>query len=111
MSTIKVPRYDLLDLDFSDFAPNPYYLDLVCFRLFERANQLVTEYGGHFFVTTLQGKLSPELTRRLAESGIPVVDASLDGKEYLCLPDDWHPNALANRIYAERMSDYLRQFA
>jgi hypothetical protein len=36
-----------------------------------------------------------------------VVDASLDGAEYACLPDDAHPNALANRIYAEKIRDYL----
>jgi len=75
--------------------------------LFERANKIVTSYGGLFFVTTLQGQLSASLKGWLANAGIPVVDASLMGNEYLCLPDDPHPNALGNRIYAERIRDYL----
>jgi hypothetical protein len=107
MRSIRVPRYDLMGIDFSDFATDRYYLDLVCFQLFERANKIVTSYGGHFFVTTLQGKLSASVKGWLANAGIPVVDASLMGDEYLCLPDDPHPNALANRIYAERIRDYL----
>jgi hypothetical protein len=110
MRSVRVPRHDLLGIDCSDFVPDLYYLELVCFRLLERAHQLVAGHGGHFFVTTLQGHPSATLTRRLAESGIPVVDASLNGKEYLCLPDDSHPNALANRIYAQRMHGYLSQF-
>jgi hypothetical protein len=105
--SVRFPRYDFLGIDFSDFIQDRYYLDLVCYRLFERANAIVTEYGGHFFVTTLQGQMSGGLARRLAESGIPVVDASLSGDEYTCLPDDNHPNALANEIYAERIRDYL----
>ena len=107
MRSIRVPRYDLLGIDFSDFATDRYYLDLVCFQLFERANKIVTSYGGHFFVTMLQGKLSASVKGWLANAGIPVVDASLVGNEYVCLPDDPHPNALANRIYAERIRDYL----
>lgn len=109
LSSVSVPRHDLLGLDFNEFAADPYYLDLVCFRLFERAHQLVTGYGGHFFVTTLQGHLSDGLRSRMAAGGIPVVDASLQGKEYLCLPDDPHPNALANSLYAQRIHDYLSQ--
>ena len=107
MRSVRVPRHDLLGIDLSDFIPDRYYLDLVCFRLFARAHEIVTAYGGHFFVTTLQGKLSAVLAGWLADDGIPVVDASLAGNEYLCLPDDPHPNALANRIYAERIRDYL----
>ncbi len=109
MGSVGMPRRDLLGMDFSDFVPDPYYLDLVCFRLFERANAIVTGYGGHFFVTTLQGKLSAGLADRLADSGIPVVDASLSGDEYTCLPDDPNPSALAHQIYAGRIRDYLLQ--
>jgi hypothetical protein len=110
MRSVRVPRGDLLGIDFSEFAINPHHTDQVCFRLFERANWVVTGYGGHFFVTTLQGKLSAWLSGRLADAGIPVVDASLLGNEYLCLPDDPHANALANRIYAERIHDYLLRY-
>jgi hypothetical protein len=110
MGSVRFPRLDLLGVDFADFAPNRYYVDLVCFRLFERANAIVTGYGGHFFVTTLKGHFSAGLAGRLAESGIPVVDAILPGDEYTCLPDDYHPNALAHRIYAERIRDYVLRF-
>ncbi|MGP0076807.1 MAG: hypothetical protein ACLPWF_33250 [Bryobacteraceae bacterium] len=111
MRSVRVPRREFLEIDFSDYATDPYHAMQVCFRLFERANSIVTGYGGHFFVTTLQGQLSDALAGRLADAGIPVVDASLTGNEYLCLPDDGHPNALANRLYAERIRDYLLKYA
>jgi hypothetical protein len=107
--TVKVPRWDLLGIDWTDFSPDPYSLDLVCFGLFQRAAEIVNENGGHFFVTTLQGHFSRHLRQLLDDSGIPVVDASVDGVEYTCLPDDPHPNALANRIFARKIRDYLVQ--
>jgi len=110
MRSVRLPRHDISGIDLSDFASDDYYLDLVGFRLFERANATVTAYGGHFFITILRGQLSEVLRKRLADHGIPVVDASLSGDEYTCLPDDPHPNALANRIYAARIRDYLVQY-
>jgi hypothetical protein len=110
MQSVRLPRPDFSGIDFSDFAPDNYYLDLVCFRLFERANAIVIGCGGHFFITTLQGQLSTGLRKQLADHGIPVVDASLSGDEYTCLPYDSHPNALANRIYAERIREYLLSY-
>ncbi len=110
MGSVRVPRKDLIGIDLSDFVVDPHYVDQVCFRLFERANSIVTGYGGHFFITTLQGQFPGPLARRLADAGIPVVDASLSGEEYRCWPDDPHPNALANRIYAERIRDYVQRY-
>ena len=78
-------------------------------RLLERANAVVTGYGGHFFVTTLSSKLSATLSTWLAERVIPVVNASLNGKQYTCWPDDWHPNTIAQRIYCERIGDYVER--
>jgi SAM-dependent methyltransferase len=109
LRTVRLPRQDLCDLDLEDFSCDPYYLDLVCLSLFKRAAEIVREGGGHFFVTTLFGHLSPQLQRSVNALGIPVVDASVHGDEYTCLPDDPHPNALANRIYAEKIRDYLVQ--
>jgi hypothetical protein len=105
--SVRVPRHDVIGLDLSDFAADAYYLDLVCLRLFERANAIVTRQGGHFFVTTLQGKLSATLSAWLAERAIAVIDASLEGQQYICWPDDGHPNALAHRLYCERIGDYV----
>jgi hypothetical protein len=110
MRSVRVPRKELLGIDFSDFTVDLYYADQVCFRLFERANAIVTGYGGHFFITTLRGHFSPVLAAQLADVGIPVVDARLHGAEYTCLPDDGHPNALANRIFAEKIHDYLQRY-
>ena len=110
MGSVRFPRHDLIGIDLSDFAQDPYYVDLVSFALFKRANTIVTEYGGHFFITTLEGRFSGELARRLAENFIPVVNASISGNEYRCLPDDLHPNAFANRIYADRIRDYLLRY-
>jgi hypothetical protein len=111
LRSVRFPRHDLIGIDLSDYAPDPYYLGLVCFRLFERANAIVTGYGGHFFVTTLNGRFSAALAERLADSGIPVVDASLSGEEYTCLPDDPHPNPLANRFYSDRIRHYLKRYS
>lgn len=107
--SIKFPRADLLGIDLRDFTPDPYYLDLICFHLLKRAAEVVKQNGGHFFVTTLDGHFSDQLKTRLDTEGIPVVDASVHGREYTCLPDDPHPNALANRIFAEKIRDYLVQ--
>jgi hypothetical protein len=106
---MRMPRHDLLNIDCSDFVPDPHYLDLVCFRLFEQANEIVTAYGG-FFITTLRNQFSTMLTQWLSQGGIPVVNASLVGKEYTSLPDDAHPNALAHQFYAKRIRDYLLRY-
>jgi hypothetical protein len=110
IGSVRFPRRDLIGIDLSDFAQDPYYVDLVSFALFKRANTIVTKYGGHFFITTLEGRFSDELARCLAENFIPVVNASIPGDEYRCLPDDWHPNAFANRMYADRIREYLLRY-
>jgi len=107
--SVKFPRWDLIGIDLREFRPDEYYMDLVCFSLFRRAVEIVKKNGGHFFVTTLQDHLSQHLQRLLKDAGIPVVDASVNGEEYTCLPDDVHPNALANQIFAEKIRDYLVQ--
>lgn len=107
MLSVQLPRHDLAGLDFSDFEPDRYYLELVCFRLMERAKEIVTGYGGHFFVTTLLQTMSTSLVERLASIGVSVVHASVSGPQYTCLPDDPHPNALAHQYYAKRIRDYL----
>jgi hypothetical protein len=107
--SVKFPRWDFIGIDLQEFRPDEYYMDLVCCSLFRRAAEIVKGSGGHFFVTTLQDHLSQHLQRLLKDAGIPVVDASVNGEEYTCLPDDVHPNALANRIFAEKIRDYLVQ--
>lgn len=107
--SVNIPRWDLLGVDLADFRPDWYYLELVCFSLFERAAEIVKGNGGHFFVTTLLGHLSEQLRRRLDGARIPIVDAGLSGVEYTNMPDDHHPNAVANRIYASKIGHYLLQ--
>jgi len=106
---VKHPRWDLDSIDLSDLRNDDFYLDLVTASLFERACEIVKQSGGQFFVTTLWGEVSPALRRRLSDAGIPVLNASVQGKEFTCLPDDGHPNARANRVYAERLRDYLME--
>ena len=101
------PRWDLDGKDLSDFNHDPYYLDLVTARVFERAASIVGQFGGHFFITVLKGDFSPYLRGRLESVGIPIVNAGVEGQQYTCLPDDGHPNAAANRIFAERIHAYL----
>jgi len=105
--SVLYPRFDLFDLDMSDFRPDPYYSNLVCAAILRRADELVRGSGGHFFVTTLRGTMPSALLRMLQDAGIPVVDATLSGRQYSCLPDDAHPNGLANEYYAEKIREYL----
>jgi hypothetical protein len=102
-------RPELARLDLADFTPDLHYLDLVCFALLARAARLVDERGGHFFVTVLLDSLSPALRRMLDEAGIPVVDAAVSGAEYINTLELSHPNAAANRVYAERIERHLAQ--
>jgi len=104
---VKHPRWDLDGLDLSDFKNDDYYVDLVTAAVFERAFEIVRQSGGQFFVTTLWGGFSPVLRRRLSDAGIPILNASVQGEEFTCLPDDGHPNARANRVYAERIREYV----
>jgi hypothetical protein len=68
----------------------------------------VRKSGGHFFVTTLLGNISEHLRSRLRDAGIPLIHASVEGREFTNLPDDHHPNVLANQIYAQKIYDYLQ---
>ncbi|MDD5218590.1 MAG: SGNH/GDSL hydrolase family protein, partial [Candidatus Omnitrophica bacterium] len=55
---------------------------------------------------------SRKMLEFLRQKGIPTVDISVDlsqQQKYRNLPYDSHPNALANRIYAEKLGDYLRR--
>jgi len=105
--SIRFPRWDLVGVDFEDLGYDSHYLDLVCGAILRRAAEIVRENGGHFFVTTLLDSFSPQLRRILEELDIPVVDACVRGKEFTLLPDDGHPNASANQIYAEKIREYL----
>jgi hypothetical protein len=107
MRSVLVPRPDLIDIDCLDFVPDAFYLELVCLRLLERANAIVSARGGRFFITTLKGKLPRSVAERLAAQEIPVVDASVEGRQFQCAPDDPNPNALAHGIYAQRIDAYL----
>ena len=104
---VKSLRWDLEGVDVGDFQLEDYYTDLVTAAVFRRAQALVAEGGGQFFVTILKNSFSPALRRMVEEAGIPVLDASIEGREYTLLPDDGHPNALCNQLYAERIRDFL----
>jgi hypothetical protein len=100
-------RPELMNLDLSDFTPDAHYLDLVCFALLKRADTLVRERGGHFFVTVLLDAMSPGLARMLRDEGITVIDAAVSGSEYVNPFELSHPNALANQVYADRVEAHL----
>jgi len=67
----------------------------------------VREAGGHFFVTVLRFAMSDNLRGQLETAGIPVLDASVNGREFSLMPFDGHPNARANEIFAERIYAYV----
>ena len=100
---ISFKRPELAGIDLDDFGPDPYYIEYVTARLFERAAEIVREAGGHFFVTVLRFAMSDNLREQLEARGIPVVD----GREYSLMPFDGHPNARANEVFAERIYSYI----
>jgi hypothetical protein len=108
---ISFKRPELAGIDLDDFGPDPYYIEYVTARLFGRAAEIVREAGGHFFVTVLRFAMSDNLRGQLEAAGIPVVDASVNGREYSLMPFDGHPNARANEIFAERIYAYIADHA
>jgi len=68
---VPAKRPELLTIDVREFETDIYYRELVCFHLFKRAHEIVTENGGHFFVTSLWEVPSEQMQRWLAEAGIP----------------------------------------
>lgn len=111
MGSVRYPRADFDGLDFAEYEPSPYYLDQVCFKLFERANALVEGYGGRFFVVDLHGGMSPALTAMLATADIPLVKTLFRAPQYFATPTDPHPNALAHQIYAQKIYEYIASLA
>lgn len=108
---VRLPRADLRDIDLVDFLPDDYYLDLISFRLFVEARNLVRDSGGHFFVTFVGRSMSRLLDAWCADAGIPLVRAILPSDSYTNLPDDHHPNAAGHRFYADRIIEYLHGVA
>jgi len=102
-------RPDIAGLDLAEFAPDPCYLDLVCAALLRRAATLVHGQGGHFFVLVQMGHPSAFLRRLLAEAAIPVVDAAVRGPEWTIGAGNPHPNAAANRRYADAVEAHLAE--
>ena len=108
---ISFKRPELAGIDLDDFGPDPHYIEYVTARLFERAAEIVREAGGHFFVTVLRFAMSDNLRGQLETAGIPVLDASVNGREFSLMPFDGHPNARANEIFAERIYAYVAAHA
>ncbi len=111
LTAIRYPRDDLGGVDVEEFEPSPFYLDQVCFKLFERADKLVKGYGGRFFVVDLHGGMSPALTRMLKAANIPLVKTLFRDPKYFVTPTDPHPNALAHQVYAEKIYEHLATLA
>jgi hypothetical protein len=104
---VSFKRPELSGIDLDDFGPDPYYIEYVTARLFERAAEIVRAAGGHFFVTVLRFAMSDNLREQLEAGGIPVVDAAANGRDYSLMPFDGHPNAKANALFAERIHSHL----
>ncbi len=105
---VGINRPDLLGLDLTDFAPDPALLDVVCATLMRRAAALVRAQGGDFFVLVQMGRPSAALLRMLAADGIPVLDAAVEGAAWMIGEANPHPNAAANKRYADVVEAHVR---
>jgi hypothetical protein len=85
-------------------------MDQICFAIVERSAEIVRKAGGHFFLITLLGALSVRLAGLIANAGIPVIDASVSGRDYIA-QDGHHPGPRAHQHYAETIHRYLTQHA
>jgi hypothetical protein len=103
-------RAELAGIDVRELGSDAYYMDQVSFAILERAAKIVTKAGGHFFLVTLLGALSERLAGLVENAGIPMIDASVSGPEYLA-SDGHHPGPSAHRHYAERIHRYLTEHA
>jgi len=108
LKRVSLKRPEITGMKLDDFDPDPYYLDQVCLALFRRAAAIVHAQGKHFFVTTLRDYPSDYLLSQMRDAGIPFLDAHVPWvDQYTNDPDDGHPNALANQIFAERIQAYI----
>jgi hypothetical protein len=91
---------------------------------FRRCAELVKQkYGGRLIVLYMSGNdpylaksrfTDASIKKRLRQSGVEVVDATLDPKDFpagtaLSIPGDGHPTAIANRTRAALLKDYLAE--
>lgn len=58
-----------------------------------------------------RGYTNGDIMRKLRDGGLDVLDASIDTNAYrgqdIVIPGDGHPTALANRIWAARVRDFI----
>jgi hypothetical protein len=106
---IATRRPEILGVPLSDFVTDQYYMEQVYVALVREAARLATAGGAHFFIVVVQGSLSDYVRNELMRAGIAIVDATAPNDEqHTFLPQDAHPNGLANVIFADRIESYLR---
>lgn len=77
-------------------------------QLVQRFDALAREHGVHFVVAGIDSDSAKTLSE-LSAMGVRTVDISVDlsTRENRNWPHDSHPNATANRKYAEKLKEYL----
>ena len=79
--------------------------------IFREFHRICKESGVELLVAAVDDWSATSLPGFLAESGIPTVEIWVDmsNPDHVNLRDVFrHPNALANRIYAEKIESFLR---
>ena len=107
---VRFPRPEILGLDLSDFSPEEYHMDATLCEVYREAKKLSDSIGAEFAVAILQkdDRLDGNFLRFLEREGIPTIDCNIPlTEEYTFLPHNRHPNQKANRLYAERILNYL----
>lgn len=96
------------------WKPSDLWMDMVTESVFRQALATVEAAGGHFYVALLgqegpPGSNGGPLEERLRRAGLRIIDAVPRGseEETTFAPHDAHPNAAANRYFAEKIGDAI----
>lgn len=97
----------LLRDDFQVFLPDEYTIDRATIKIIDEIIAFAKQHKIPILIALLD-RIDPEFNELMRNQFPEVVDISTPyTPEYTFLPDDIHPNALANRLYAERLLPWV----
>lgn len=93
--------------DFQVFLPDEYTIDRATIKLIAEIICFAKQHKSPILIALLD-QIDPEFNKLMRNEFAEVVDISTPyTSEYTFLPDDIHPNVLANRLFAERLFPWV----